>query len=290
MKMPPLYLLESFLSFGRSKNLQSAAQELGISQPALTIQLKQLQEYFAKPLYSNEGRRKVLSPFGKILHQAVHDRLGSINQIIRSAVDANNDPDQALVRLGGRIEILSFIAERLKAPNPTQFISLNTASAVEALLSQTCEFAISRLEQGPSYLYRKKLFENSFQLILPKSWKIRSDRITEDLLNSISQKPYLAYSTSDELTRQLFERYKVRCDLNLHRCIESWPSLLRSAEQDQGWAFAPSIYSCNPDLVHAIDAPTSLIKPVQYYLYYRKETLSEPWFAGFKNRLHECFK
>lgn len=67
--MIELYLLEQLDAFARNGTLSKAAEELHITQPALTRSMKKLEEETGFSLFNREGRRITLNEGGKIAAQ-----------------------------------------------------------------------------------------------------------------------------------------------------------------------------------------------------------------------------
>ena len=55
-KLPPLSALRAFESAARLKSIGKAANELNVSHPAISHQIKRLEPYFGQPLLIKKGR------------------------------------------------------------------------------------------------------------------------------------------------------------------------------------------------------------------------------------------
>src|SRR4051812_38795475 len=66
--LPPFELLETLIAVAESGNFREAAHSLGLSQGAVSLKLKRLQEQVALPIFTLQGRRKILTHFGRELH------------------------------------------------------------------------------------------------------------------------------------------------------------------------------------------------------------------------------
>ena len=78
-----LRVLEYFLAVAREQNITAAAETLHISQPALSTQLKNLEEEFGKPLLIRgvKGSRKVLlTDEGMILRKRAEEILSLVER------------------------------------------------------------------------------------------------------------------------------------------------------------------------------------------------------------------
>ncbi|HEY8272056.1 MAG TPA: LysR family transcriptional regulator [Pseudobdellovibrionaceae bacterium] len=61
MENIPVHLLNAFVVFNESKSIGEAAVRLQITQPALSKQLKQLEERLPNAVFTFSGRKKVLT-------------------------------------------------------------------------------------------------------------------------------------------------------------------------------------------------------------------------------------
>ncbi len=83
-ELPPLALLLTFETVARLGNLTRAAGELGVTQPAVSHQIRQLEQHLGTPLFMRVHRGVVLTPAGEGLHQSVADSFDSLNEAVRA--------------------------------------------------------------------------------------------------------------------------------------------------------------------------------------------------------------
>jgi LysR family nitrogen assimilation transcriptional regulator len=86
--------LRSFLSLASTGNLGRTARDLNLSQPAISLQLRKLEEGFGTQLLLRHGRGVTLTPAGACLR----DRLQTVRQLLASPLDDIPD-DQPPTRL-----------------------------------------------------------------------------------------------------------------------------------------------------------------------------------------------
>ncbi|QFU24768.1 LysR family transcriptional regulator [Shewanella eurypsychrophilus] len=82
-KIPPLRALQVFEAAARQEHFSRAAEELCITQSAVSHQVKVLEEHFSEQLFRREGRQLKLTSKGKLLYQEltqIFDSLSSLNQ------------------------------------------------------------------------------------------------------------------------------------------------------------------------------------------------------------------
>jgi LysR family transcriptional regulator, low CO2-responsive transcriptional regulator len=76
-----LHQLRIFHAVARSGNLTRAAEQLGISQPAVSIQVKQLERILGLPLLESAGRTQKLTDLGSIVDRHAVQVLNEVDQL-----------------------------------------------------------------------------------------------------------------------------------------------------------------------------------------------------------------
>ena len=85
MQPIPLNALRVFEAAARSDNFRAAAEELCVSQSAVSHQIKHLEEWFGTPLYDRTESRPRLLPHGEVLARALAFSLADIAAACRRA-------------------------------------------------------------------------------------------------------------------------------------------------------------------------------------------------------------
>lgn len=78
-----LDLLRTFMTVYRTGGFTRAAELLGRSQPAISLQMKRLEERVGAPLFLRDGRRIELSPDGEVLHGYAQQILSLHDEAVR---------------------------------------------------------------------------------------------------------------------------------------------------------------------------------------------------------------
>ena len=85
-----LRIIEYFLAVVREGNISAAAQTLHISQPALSRQLKDLEEELGVTLFERGNRRIVLSEEGMILRKRAEEIIRLVHQTEKEVTEVRN--------------------------------------------------------------------------------------------------------------------------------------------------------------------------------------------------------
>ena len=81
-----LHQLQIFLKISQLESITRASEELNLTQPAVSIQLKNFQDQFAIPLTEVVGRKLYITQFGKEIAdiaQKIIDEVNTINWLFK---------------------------------------------------------------------------------------------------------------------------------------------------------------------------------------------------------------
>ena len=92
-----LHLLEQFVALARTKNFTRAADELHLSQPALSRAIQKLEEQLGSPLFERKPREVVLTDLGELLLERAKEILQLMEDTISELSEAGR---RGRIRLG----------------------------------------------------------------------------------------------------------------------------------------------------------------------------------------------
>lgn len=165
-----LHQLRIFLAIAHTGSITKAAELMHLTQPAVSIQLKNLQEQFDVPLTELVGRRVYITEFGRELARS--------SERIISEVDAVNDRLQALRgQLSGHLRISSVSTGKYVMPYfLTDFLEANKgvklhldvtnkSKVVEHLEENSVDFALVSVMPEKLNVEQIPLIRNSLYLV-----------------------------------------------------------------------------------------------------------------------------
>jgi len=91
IRLPPLSAIRAFEAAGRHENFSRAAEELGMTQAAISYQIRQLEDRVGKPLFVREKGRVRLSDSGKRLLPAVASGFAGIAEAFAALREEDQD-------------------------------------------------------------------------------------------------------------------------------------------------------------------------------------------------------
>lgn len=190
----------------KEESITKAAEKLNLSQPAVSIQLKKLQDQFEIPLTEIIGRRVFITDFGRkiasvgeilianteLISQAVNDYKGILAGKIRISIVSTAKYVMPYF-LAGFVE---------KYPNVELEIDVtNKARVVQNLIDNECDFALVSVVPDEINLNILPLLENELQLVCSAK-NIDIIRDIKDLEHET-----LIYRETGSATRNAMETY-----------------------------------------------------------------------------------
>jgi len=99
MKRPSIKQLEYFLTVARASSFRGAAEQLGLSQPALTVQIAALEAVLGMQLFDRSRAGTLLSPAGRELLPLAREILDQFQQLVDFSEQAQHEMS-GTIRLG----------------------------------------------------------------------------------------------------------------------------------------------------------------------------------------------
>ena len=144
--------MRAFFAIVEEGNISHAAQRLGIAQPALSRQMKHLEENLNVKLFERGSRRIRLTEAGALLYGRVENILGMVDGTVRDIKEIGNG-SKGIIRIGtittsGAMILPDLISEYHKIyPDVTfEIWEAEGARIIELLDSRLIEIAITRTQ------------------------------------------------------------------------------------------------------------------------------------------------
>ena len=144
--------MRAFFAIVEEGNISHAAQRLGIAQPALSRQMKHLEENLHVKLFERGSRRIRLTEAGQLLYGRVENILGMVDGTVREIKEIGNG-SRGVIRIGtittsGAMILPDLVAEFRKLyPDVTfEIWEAEGARIIELLDSRLIEIAITRTQ------------------------------------------------------------------------------------------------------------------------------------------------
>lgn len=141
-KLPPLAAIRVFEAAGRHENFTLAARELGMTQAAVSYQVKSLEDRLGAPLFLRDKGRARLTPLGRQLLPALSKAFDTMEQ----AFAASRAEDEALLTIATTYTFantwLAWTLGRFQIGHPDLAVRLTTDNRLVDLLAGEADVAI----------------------------------------------------------------------------------------------------------------------------------------------------
>ena len=109
----------SFAAVAKHLNLTKASTELRVSQPSLSLQLKQLEDHHGTKLYRRLSKGIEITEAGQLLLRKIMPNLDKVAQLERGFKPRQAIVAQAILRTGGTFNTCSVLLARVVSASPT---------------------------------------------------------------------------------------------------------------------------------------------------------------------------
>jgi DNA-binding transcriptional LysR family regulator len=206
-----LHQLQIFLKIVETKSITKAAEELNLTQPAVSIQLKKLQHQFDIPLTEVIGRQLYITHFGTeiaITAQKVLDEVATINYKSKTFKGILSGKLTISVVSTGKYVMPYFLSDFLKQNKGIDLVMdvTNKSKVVKSLVNNEIDFALVSIMPDDIDLQSEILLENKLYLV--GNHKAVSEIKTKDL-DLFNEFP-LIYREEGSATRFVMENYLYR--------------------------------------------------------------------------------
>ncbi|QNN65559.1 LysR family transcriptional regulator [Sphingomonas rhizophila] len=140
--LPPLSAIRAFEAAARLENFTAAAAELGMTQAAVSYQVKALEQRLGAPLFARERGRAVLTPLGARLLPALTGAFDAMAQ----AFAINREEDEGLLTIATTFTFantwLTWRLGSFQIEHPDLAVRLSTGNALVNLVASEADVAI----------------------------------------------------------------------------------------------------------------------------------------------------
>jgi DNA-binding transcriptional LysR family regulator len=213
--------LQIFLKIVQTQSVTRASEELHLTQPAVSIQLKNFQEQFEIPLTEVIGRKIFITDFGREIAEAAEN---IINQVYAINYKTLAHKGQLTGRL--KISVVStgkyimpyFLADFLKQHPGVELLMdvTNKNKVVESLVNNEVDFALVSILPTNLKIEKMDLLQNKLYLVNDKKTKFKKGvKITE-----VFKDLPLIFREKGSGTRQMMESFIERNNISVLKKME----------------------------------------------------------------------
>lgn len=216
-----LHQLQVFLKVTQFKSVTKAAEELHLTQPAVSIQLKNLQDQFDIPLTEVVGRKLFVTDFGMQIAEAAENILNEVNAINYKTLAHKG-------QLSGRLKISIvstgkyimpfFLTRFLKEHEGVELILdvTNKSKVIESLELNSVDFSLVSVLPEQLKVDAIPLMENRLYLVGNTDRKFNKKPYNYQILNELP----LIYREEGSGTRSVMEKFIKSNNLPVRKTME----------------------------------------------------------------------
>ena len=169
-RLPPLGALRAFEAAARHRNFTRAADELGVTQTAVSHQVKRLEDWLGQTLFTRQGRRMILTAVGRRLLDGTRDAFDMLAASTADALASEADrrltlsvpPEIAALWLMPRLEGFRSRHADLDLRVVTEYRRPSFAEGIDAALAPGCgrrgEYSVRLLHEDEFVVCSPSLF------------------------------------------------------------------------------------------------------------------------------------
>lgn len=216
-----LHQLQVFVKVVQTKSITKASQELFLSQPAVSIQLKNFQDQFEIPLTEVVGRQLYITDFGKEIYSMAERILNEVYAINYKTMSYKGMLTGRLVISivsTGKYVMPYFLADFLKAHHGIDLVLdvTNKSRVINSLQNNEIDFALVSVLPPDLKVKKETLMLNELFVVGNKAEKKRNHIITKE---ELKQMP-LIYREEGSGTRSVMENYFQKHKIRVRKKME----------------------------------------------------------------------
>jgi LysR family hydrogen peroxide-inducible transcriptional activator len=178
-----LQLLEPFVVLARVKNFTRAAEELHVTQPALTRVIQKLEDQMGQPLFERKPRDITLTDHGQLLFERAKEILKLVDNTLLELSEIGR---RGRVRLGAIPTIAPYLLPTLLGSFAQQHPSVSvivyedtTNELIKSCTQGDVDLALVALPIASKLLESEALFTEELLVVLPRGHRLaKAEKVT----------------------------------------------------------------------------------------------------------------
>lgn len=216
-----LHQLQVFAKVVQTKSITKASEELFMTQPAVSIQLRNFQEQFDIPLTEVIGRKLYITEFGMEIHKLAQNIIAEMH-----AINFKTQSFKGL--LTGRLSfaivstgkyVMPYYLTDFMKQNPGIELMMdvtNKSTVVQEVLKNTVDFALVSILPDNMSVYEEVLLENELCVVSHRSLKIGKALLKKEDLQALP----LIFRENGSGTRSVMEAFFNKNKISVVRKME----------------------------------------------------------------------
>ena len=200
--------LQIFLKIVQTKSITKASEELNLSQPAVSIQLKNLQDQFDIPLTEVVGRKIYITDFGLEIAEAAESVINQVHAINFKTLAYKGQLTGRLkisVVSTGKYVMPYFLTNFMQQHSGIELLMdvTNKNKVVESLENNEIDFALVSVLPNSLHIEKLDLLQNKLYLVGNTETTFKKTKSTKEIFNDLP----LLFREKGSGTRQTMESF-----------------------------------------------------------------------------------
>ncbi len=216
-----LHQLQVFLKVTQALSITKAAEELHLTQPAVSIQLKNFQDQFEIPLTEIVGRKLFVTEFGKEIAHAAENILNEVHAINHKTMAFKGQLTGRLkisVVSTGKYVMPYFLTSFLKQHPGIELVLdvTNKVKVIESLERNEVDFSLVSVLPDHLQIEKVELMQNRLFLVSNTDQKFKDKLYDKSIFKDLP----LIYRESGSGTRHIMEKFIKQNNLPVRKKME----------------------------------------------------------------------
>jgi len=200
--------LQIFLKIVQTNSVTKASEELHLTQPAVSIQLKNFQKQFEIPLTEIIGRKIYITDFGKEIAEAAENIINQVNAINFKTMAFKGSLTGRLkisVVSTGKYVMPFFLSDFMNANKGVELLMdvTNKTKVVESIENNEVDFALVSILPNSFQFEKLDLLQNKLFLVGSGKTKIKNSKSSKKIFENLP----LIFREKGSGTRQTMENF-----------------------------------------------------------------------------------
>ena len=287
-----LHQLQIYVKVTQNKSITKAAEDLHLTQPAVSIQLKNFQDQFEIPLTEVVGRKLYVTEFGEeiALHaQEIIAKIDEINARSQSFLGELTGKLKIAVVSTGKYVLPYFLSEFILKHESVELVMdvTNKTQVIESLEKNEVDFAFVSIVPTHMSIHQIELLHNDLYLVASKKATFPSVKRS---LNPLKQKSFI-FREAGSGTRMITERYFESHQVSMEKKLEltSNEAVKQAVIAGLGCSIMPIIGIRNELTLNDLQIIPAKGLPIrsEWTIIYQKGKKHSPVANAFLNHLNE---
>ena len=213
--------LQIFLKIAQTESVTKASEELHLTQPAVSIQLKNFQDQFEIPLTEVVGRRIYITDFGREIAEAAENIINQVYAINYKTLAYKGQLTGRLkisVVSTGKYVMPYFLADFMQQHSGIELLMdvTNKNKVVESLENNEVDFALVSILPHTLNIEKLNLLQNKLFLVGSAETKFKKPTSTKEIFKYLP----LIFREKGSGTRQTMESFIERNNISVVKKME----------------------------------------------------------------------